>query len=139
MPPSAVYSAGFEGRTVATLYRGAIMMGGTVLDIRMLAELLSLGEWSGQEMQKLMGGYYRPLPAWGNTRHDGDARGVRINNFEAGRAQFEAMSGPIILLTSSGDDQTGHRAAIARMILPLGYTVEPFPWEDFEGEEPGLF
>lgn len=138
MAPTLVYTAGYCRRDPETLHRGAIALGATVLDIRLYASSRR-PEWTGEALRELLGGYYRPCPAWGNKNYKTEGAPIVIQDYDAGLAQFQALSGPVILLCYCPVYSQCHRAFIAKMLAYLDYEVEPFLWDAYEDAEPSLF
>jgi uncharacterized protein (DUF488 family) len=114
MSERIVYLAGYSGRQPSWLLAAAVSLDATVFDIR-YSPRSRRPEWSKTNLQRVLGGHYLWLPAWGNPHYRGTE--AALDDPEGGLAIFDAQDRNAIALCVCANPETCHRRLIRDLLL----------------------
>lgn len=128
------YGAGYQGRRPEELLDLAERRDLVVVDVRLSPRSRSPG-WNRGRLGALLGGRYRHLPEWGNTRYRAGPP-VAIADLAAGLAVVAALDRPPLLLCVCADPAACHRSVLGGALTAHGWQVSELAW-DRDGDSPG--
>jgi uncharacterized protein (DUF488 family) len=113
---NTLYTLGYTGIRPAQLLAKADALGALVLDIR-YSPRSRVGQWTGTELNRLLGLRYRHLPELGNVNYK-EGGPIEINMPTVGVQQVVSIlnTQPAILLCACPDVDTCHRKIVAEMM-----------------------
>lgn len=116
-----VYTLGYSGRKMPALQELVEKLGAVIFDIR-FSPRSRAPVWSGKNFQTTFGARYRHVKDFGNEAYK--TGGIKLVDYEAGKAAIEAMGRPVVLMCACKNPAICHRTTIAERLRAEGFTVE---------------